>query len=48
MDKTNKPEAEIELFNIEKDPFEKENLADKYPEVVDRLKDQIEKWWNQK
>ncbi len=46
-DKTNIPEAETELFNIEKDPHENENLADKYPEVVDELKKNIEIWWNQ-
>lgn len=47
-DGTNKPEAAIELFNIEQDPFEKENLAEENPEVVGRLKNQIENWWNQK
>lgn len=47
-DGTNKPEASTELFNIEQDPFEKENLAEENPEVVGRLKNQIENWWNQK
>jgi arylsulfatase A-like enzyme len=47
-DGTNKPEASTELFNIEQDPFEKENLVEENPEVVGRLKNQIEDWWNQK
>jgi arylsulfatase A-like enzyme len=46
-DKTNKPEADTELFNIEHDPFEEENLAGDNQEVVDRLKKQTEEWWNQ-
>jgi arylsulfatase A-like enzyme len=45
-DKTNKPEAETELFNIENDPFEKENLALKYPELLKDLEAKIEKWWS--
>jgi arylsulfatase A-like enzyme len=47
-DGTNKTEASTELFNIEQDPIEKENLVEENPEVVGRLKNQIEDWWNQK
>ena len=47
-DGTNKPEADTELYNIEQDPYEKENLAEEKPEVVGRLKNQIENWYNQK
>jgi arylsulfatase A-like enzyme len=28
----------VELFNIAKDPYEKENVADKYPDIVTKLK----------
>ncbi len=44
-DKTNKPEAETELFNIEKDPHEKENLAGNFPGIVKELEREIENWY---
>lgn len=34
-----------ELFDLEADPGEKRNLADKYPEVVDRLAKAYDAWW---
>jgi hypothetical protein len=34
--------AEILLFNLEEDLGEKENLADKYPEVVTELQEKME------
>ena len=36
-----KMKVELSLFDLEKDVSEKENLADKYPEVVQRLKGYI-------
>jgi arylsulfatase A-like enzyme len=44
-DKTNKPEAETELFNIEKDPHENENLAGSFPDIVKDLQKKIENWY---
>lgn len=44
-DKTNKPEAEPGLYNIEKDLHEKENLAGNYPEIVKNLERKIENWY---
>lgn len=34
-----------ELYNIEADPGESVNLADQYPELVDRLTEQLENWF---
>lgn len=34
-----------ELYDISKDPGQKNNLADNYPKVVKKLKDEYEKWW---
>lgn len=45
-DATNKPDAEVELFNIVTDPFEQKNLADSNPEKVGELKKEIEKSFN--
>ncbi len=44
-DKNNKPRDEVQLYNIEQDPFESQNLADQNPEIVKRLSKQIENWW---
>ncbi|SDM31010.1 sulfatase-like hydrolase/transferase [Kriegella aquimaris] len=46
-DKTNRPNEKIQLFNIYKDPFEKEDLSDAHPEIVEKLLNQIEVSWNQ-
>lgn len=35
----------VQLFDILADPFEEENLAERHPEVVTRLKDRIENWY---
>jgi uncharacterized sulfatase len=35
-----------QLFNLEEDPHETENLADSHPEVVRRLAEKIENWWD--
>jgi len=37
--------GEVELFRIEEDPFESENLAGRRPEVVERLRRAIDGWW---
>lgn len=44
-DRTNKPDAEVELFNIEDDPHEKENLAGNFPDIVKDLQKKIENWY---
>lgn len=36
-------EPKIELYNIDKDPLEKNNLASKHPEIVKELREEIEK-----
>lgn len=38
-----KENTDLELYDIEKDPFEKNNLAQQYPEIVEELKDEIQK-----
>lgn len=39
----------FELYNIEKDPGEYVNLADKYPQILEDLKEKLNKWaqWSQ-
>jgi arylsulfatase A-like enzyme len=34
--------SQVQLFNLKQDPFEKTNLADKNPDIVSSLKQQIE------
>lgn len=34
-----------ELYNISKDPYEKVDVADQYPEVIARLRKGYDKWW---
>ncbi|NLO71185.1 MAG: sulfatase-like hydrolase/transferase [Porphyromonadaceae bacterium] len=38
-----KKNADLELYDMEKDPFEKNNLAQQYPKIVDELKSEIDK-----
>lgn len=40
------PDMPVELFEIAKDSGEEHNVADKHPEVVARLKGQINAWWS--
>jgi hypothetical protein len=35
----------VQLFDITVDPYEERNLADKYPQIVNRLKERIEDWY---
>lgn len=46
-DKNNKPDAQIELFNLVNDPFERNNLADSIPEKAEELKNEINEWWSE-
>jgi arylsulfatase A-like enzyme len=34
--------SRVELFNLKQDPYEKTNLADKYPQKVEELQQEIE------
>jgi len=36
---------DIQLFNLDQDPFELRDVASKYPEEVTRLKKEIDEWW---
>jgi arylsulfatase A-like enzyme len=38
------PGTEYELYDLEKDPAEKTNLAQQTPELVEQLKKACEKW----
>lgn len=42
----NRPNEEIQLFNIYKDPFEQKDLVNEHPEIVEDLKNKIEEAWN--
>ncbi|MDX2035632.1 MAG: sulfatase [Isosphaeraceae bacterium] len=39
-------DAPVELFEIAADPEEKSDVASKHPEVVRRLREQLDGWWN--
>jgi putative heme-binding domain-containing protein len=39
------PNAKTELFNLEKDPFEKNDLSAEHPELVEKLTEKINDWW---
>ncbi len=47
------PERELppppppELYNIEEDPYERSNLADKYPDIARRLLRELETWFEE-
>ncbi|WP_413996169.1 sulfatase-like hydrolase/transferase [Maribacter sp. 2307ULW6-5] len=41
----NKPQEDIELFNIYQDPTEQRNLAAEHPEIVEELRQKIELNW---
>ena len=41
----NVPNGQIELYNLDADPFETRNLAEERPAVVTRLRQQIDRWW---
>jgi len=41
----NLPGEEAELYQILQDPFEKNNVANQYPEKVEALKKEINQWW---
>ena len=34
-----------ELYKLDDDPYEWDNLADRHPEIVEKLSRQIEEWW---
>jgi len=40
-------ENKTELYNINNDPGEQENLIDKHPEIVNKLLPLFEAWWNE-
>lgn len=44
-DEHNKPEVDTMLFNIRKDPYEKENLAGEMPDIVKRLTGLVDEFW---
>ncbi len=41
------PEWGPELYNLDTDPYEWENQAEAHPEIVARLRGQLEEWWDQ-
>jgi uncharacterized sulfatase len=42
------PKQEAELYNLAKDPHERDNLAKKHPDRVKTMTKQIETWWQDK
>jgi arylsulfatase A len=36
-----------ELYNLEDDPLERNNLSEKYPDLVKQLTSDFEKWFNE-
>lgn len=41
----NLPDEDAELYQIVQDPFEKNNVANQYPEKVETLKKALNQWW---
>lgn len=46
-DPTYDPDRGPELYNLEKDPYEWDNLAETHPEIVEELSANIKEWWAQ-
>ena len=42
---TEPPADKVQLFNLQLDPFEKNNLAGKRPDLVDALRLELDAWW---
>ncbi|MEM9525917.1 MAG: sulfatase-like hydrolase/transferase [Bacteroidota bacterium] len=42
----NKPDGEVQLFNLSEDPYEQKNLAAQHPEIVEDLKNKLEASWD--
>ena len=36
---------DVELYNLEKDPFEKNKLAEKHPDKAAALMELLDEWW---
>ena len=36
----------LELYNVEEDPHQDNNVYEQYPEIVAKLKDYYDQWWN--
>ncbi|MEM1356553.1 MAG: sulfatase-like hydrolase/transferase [Bacteroidota bacterium] len=45
-DQQNKPDGEVQLFNLAEDPYEQKNLAAQHPEIVEDLKNKLEASWD--
>lgn len=45
-DATNFPGGRIELFDLDKDPHEQTNLAEKHPSTVKTLRARLDAWWS--
>jgi uncharacterized sulfatase len=45
-DPTNEPSQKPELYNLAADPHEKQNLAREHPDRVEKLRAQLDLWWN--
>jgi uncharacterized sulfatase len=44
----NEPDGEPELYNLANDPREERNLAGEKPQVVERLRGELDEWWTGK
>ncbi len=44
LKQTNEMVKKWQLFDLEKDPFENNNIIEKYPEIVKQLKSEYQKW----
>jgi uncharacterized sulfatase len=42
----NVPDEPAQLYNLNSDPHENQNLGDEHPETVQQLKRRIEDWWS--
>ena len=42
---TKPPSDQVELFNLQLDPFEQSNLAIARPDIVKALRTELDAWW---
>ena len=38
----------VELYNLKKDPYERHNVAGKYPELVECMRTRVTQWWDER
>ncbi len=45
-DPVNEPDGARELYNLEQDPLERNNLAEAEPDALKKMQTMLDDWWN--